>query len=83
MGTRVQCNSYILGYHPTRDLNEDASFSRSLFCEDRVFIGQPCKDFKPRGGCWLDFSKEMLKQTMLEHEAIFQKQVSLHSIESL
>ncbi|WOL01702.1 hypothetical protein Cni_G10419 [Canna indica] len=82
MGTRVQCKSYISGYHPIRDLNEDPAFRWSPFFEDKTFSGQLCNDLKSRRvGSWLDYNKEMLKQIMLEHEAIFQKQVcELHRL---
>ncbi|WOL12633.1 hypothetical protein Cni_G21400 [Canna indica] len=82
MGTKVQCKSYLPGYHPTRDVNDDANFSWSPFCEDKSFSRQLYSDFKPRGiSSWSVYDKEMLKRTMLQHEATFRNQVNeLHHL---
>ncbi|OVA11933.1 Protein of unknown function DUF863 [Macleaya cordata] len=85
MGTKVQCESYYPGYYPMRDLNEDASSSSwSLYHEDKTlnngnyynsFLPRPTTDGYP------EYNKEVLKQTMLQHEAIFRKQVfELHRV---
>ncbi|CAL9189701.1 unnamed protein product [Musa hybrid cultivar] len=81
MGTKVQCKSYLPGY-PISDLHEDANYSWSRFSEDKTFSRQMHNNFKLRGvSSWLDYDKEMLKRTMLEHEAIFQRQVfELHRL---
>lgn len=76
MGTEIHCKTYLPGY-PTRDLNGDANFSWSHFCQDKTFIRQLHNNFNPREvSNLLEFDKDMLKRTILEHEAIFQKQVS-------
>ncbi|XP_074585833.1 uncharacterized protein LOC141841553 isoform X2 [Curcuma longa] len=82
MGTKVHCKSYLPGFQPAGDLNEDANFSWTLFCEHKSIGRQLYNDFKPRGvGSCLEYDKDMLKRTMLEHEAIFQKQVyELHRV---
>lgn len=78
MGTKVQCKSYLPGY-PISDLHEDANYSWSRFSEDKTFSRQMHNNFKLRGvSSWLDYDKEMLKRTMLEHEAIFQRQVCFY-----
>ncbi|URE48156.1 hypothetical protein MUK42_14378 [Musa troglodytarum] len=75
MGTKVQCKSYLPGYHPARNLIKDTNFSWNPFCEDKALNDQLCNNFKSRGvSSWPDYDKETLKQTMIEHEAIFQKQ---------
>ncbi|RZS17463.1 hypothetical protein BHM03_00049599 [Ensete ventricosum] len=76
MGTKVQYKSYLSGYHPITDLDEDTNFSWSPFSEHKSFSWQHCNDIKPRTiSSWSKYDKETLKQTMLEHEATFQNQV--------
>lgn len=76
MGTKVHSKSYLPGYQPTRDLNEDKNFSWTLFCEHKSVSRQLFDEFKPRAaGSCSGYNKDMLKRTMLEHEAIFRKQV--------
>ncbi|XP_074571554.1 uncharacterized protein LOC141828092 [Curcuma longa] len=82
MGTKVHSKSYLPGYQPTRDLNEDPNFSWPLFCEHKSVSRQLFDEFKPRAaGSWSEYDEDMLKRTMLEHEAIFRKQVyELHRL---
>ncbi|KAG6473699.1 hypothetical protein ZIOFF_067616 [Zingiber officinale] len=82
MGTKVHCKSYLPGFQPPGDLNEDSNFSWTLFCEHKSIGRQLYNDFQPRGvGSCLEYDKDMLKRTMLEHEAIFQNQVyELHRV---
>ncbi|RRT40200.1 hypothetical protein B296_00058658 [Ensete ventricosum] len=82
MGTKVQYKSYLSGYHPITDLDEDTNFSWSPFSEHKSFSWQHCNDIKPRTiSSWSEYDKETLKQTMLEHEATFQNQVyELHRL---
>ncbi|XP_042498694.1 uncharacterized protein LOC122077028 [Macadamia integrifolia] len=85
MGTKVQCKSYLPGYHSMRDLNEDANNgSWPLYYEDKTLkSGQYYNGFLPRPytDVFLGYEKEMMKQTMLKHEAIFRGQVhELHRL---
>ena len=64
-----------------RDLNEDSnSCSWPLFYGDKtVTNGQCCNGFLPRvvANAYPANDKDVVKQTMLEHEAIFRSQVGL------
>ncbi|KAL6983403.1 hypothetical protein U1Q18_016790 [Sarracenia purpurea var. burkii] len=85
MGTKLHSKSYLPGYYSMRDLNEDCSSSNwPLFYGDRTLAnGQYCNGFLPRHATNADSAHEKyaLKQTMLEHEAIFKHQVfELHRL---
>ena len=62
-----------------RDLNEDSnSCSWPLFYGDKTFTnGQYCNGFSPRviADVYPGNDKDVVKRTMLEHEAIFKNQV--------
>lgn len=64
-----------------RDLNEDSSSSNwPMFYADRALAnGQYCNGFFPSTvtNSYSGYEKYALKQTMLEHEAIFKQQVIL------
>lgn len=79
MGTKVHCESYLPGYHfSMRDLNEDSSSNWPLFYQDKTLVnGQYCYNYLPRtvGNAYPGDHKDALKQTMLEHEAVFKHQV--------
>ncbi|XP_031491773.1 uncharacterized protein LOC116258644 [Nymphaea colorata] len=84
MGAKVQCNTYLPGYYHMRDLNDDTrSTICSQFYDDRMMKSGPfCNGFmqQSRDG-YSEYDKEVLKQTMLKHEAIFRKQVcELHRL---
>ncbi|XWS34158.1 hypothetical protein CRYUN_Cryun21dG0016100 [Craigia yunnanensis] len=85
MGTKVQSKSYLPGYYPMRDLNEDSnSCSWPLYYGDKTLTnGQYYNGFFPRAiaDAYPMYDKDVLKQTMLEHEATFKNQVSeLHRL---
>ncbi|KAF9677115.1 hypothetical protein SADUNF_Sadunf08G0074200 [Salix dunnii] len=85
MGMKVQCESYFPGYFLMRDLNEDSnSCSWPLFYGDKTFTnGQYCNGFSPRviADAYPGNNKDVVKRTMLEHEAIFKNQLhDLHRI---
>jgi hypothetical protein len=81
MGAKVEGESYMPGYYATGDLNMEPHGRWSPYYEDRTSNGQLCNGFttKPTNG-YSEFDKEMLKHQMLEHEAVFRQQVSLHLI---
>ncbi|XP_072981856.1 uncharacterized protein [Typha latifolia] len=82
MATKVDCESYFSVFHPMRDLNENMSNNWSLYYEDKTFDGQVYHDreLRPTNG-YSGYHKEMLRKTMLEHEAIFRRQVyELHRL---
>ncbi|KAI0498038.1 hypothetical protein KFK09_021279 [Dendrobium nobile] len=82
MGTKVHYRSYFPGHDKMRDLNADAGNSWPSFYISKT----PSKHLY--NGCFpspstghSECDKEILKQTMLEHEAIFRKQVyELHRL---
>ncbi|XWS69657.1 hypothetical protein CRYUN_Cryun04dG0198000 [Craigia yunnanensis] len=85
MGTKVQSKSYLPGYYSMRDLNEDSnSCSWPLYYGDKTLKnGQYYNSFFPRAivDAYPGYDKDVLKRTMLEHEAIFKNQVSeLHCL---
>ncbi|PIA62948.1 hypothetical protein AQUCO_00200753v1 [Aquilegia coerulea] len=85
MGTKVHCKSYFPGYCSMRDLNEDAdSGSWPMYHEDKMLMArQYYNDFLPRPATdgYSEYDKEVLRQTMLKHEATFKNQVSeLHRV---
>ncbi|CBI27248.3 unnamed protein product, partial [Vitis vinifera] len=85
MGTKVQCKSYLPGYYSMRDLNEDSnSGGWPLYYGDKTLTnGQYYNGFLPRAiaDAYTGYDKDVLKQTMLEHEAIFKDQVhELHRL---
>ncbi|GFY98409.1 pentatricopeptide repeat (PPR) superfamily protein [Actinidia rufa] len=85
MGTKVHCKSYLPGYCSMRDLNEDYSSSNwPLFYGDKPLAdGQYYNSLLPRTvtNAYPGDDKDALKQTMLEHEAVFKHQVfELHRL---
>ncbi|KAM1960707.1 hypothetical protein FF2_020758 [Malus domestica] len=85
MGTKMQCKSYMPGYYSMRDLNEDPNnFSWPLYYGDKTLSNrQYCNGFLPRAmtDAFPRYDKDVVKQTMLEHEAIFKDQViELHRL---
>lgn len=79
MGTEVQCKSYLPGYFSMRHCNQDSNdCSWPLHYGDKMLTnGQYYNGFLPRAvadaysGC----DKDVIKRTMLGHEAIFKSQV--------
>ncbi|GMI87417.1 hypothetical protein like AT1G69360 [Hibiscus trionum] len=85
MGTKVQSKSYLPGFYSMRDLNEDSnSCSWPLYYGDKTLTnGQYYNNFFPKtvADSYPQHDKDRLKRKMLEHEAIFQNQVSeLHRL---
>ncbi|GKU99634.1 hypothetical protein SLEP1_g12449 [Rubroshorea leprosula] len=85
MGTKVQCQSYLPGYYSMGDLNEDSnSLSWSLYYGDKTLAnGEYYNVVSSRAiaDACPGYGKDVLKQTMLKHEAIFKDQVSeLHRL---
>lgn len=77
MGTKVQYKNYVPGYNPMRGHDDDRNGTWSMFYDgSRAPNGHLYNAFmlKPMNG-YSEYDKEMLKRTMLEHEAIFRKQV--------
>ncbi|KAE8719417.1 protein O-linked-mannose beta-1,4-N-acetylglucosaminyltransferase 2-like [Hibiscus syriacus] len=85
MGTKIQSKSYLPGFYSMRDLNEDSN-SRSwpLYYGDKTLRnGQYYNSFFPKAvaNSYPQHDKDRLKRKMLEHEAIFQNQLSeLHRL---
>ncbi|XP_050236935.1 uncharacterized protein LOC126686752 [Mercurialis annua] len=85
MGTKAQCESFFPGYFSMRDLNEDSnSCSWPLYYGDRTFTnGQYYNGYLPRSiaDVYPGYDKDVVKRTMLEHEAIFKNQLcELHRL---
>lgn len=78
----MNCKSYITGYYTTRGLNKDAGNSWPTYYDNKLLNGHlhnGCMFSSLKG--YSEYDKEMLKRTMLEHEAIFRKQVyELHRL---
>lgn len=84
MGTKVQFKSYLAGgYNTMRDINEDSnSSSWPHFYGDKPLTNeQYYNNFTPRTvtDSYPAYDKDVLKQKMLEHEAIFKNQVCFSS----
>lgn len=80
MGTKVHCESLFTGYHhhSMRDLNNESNGCRwPLFygdnnktsANDQSYNGFPSQTT-------FGFDKEVVRRTMLEHEAVFKTQVT-------
>ncbi|KAM0937457.1 hypothetical protein DsansV1_C25g0188681 [Dioscorea sansibarensis] len=82
MGAKVQCKSYLPGYNPMRGQDDDRNISWSLFCDGKARNGHAYNEVMLKTVLgYSEYDKEMLKRTMLEHEAIFRKQVyELHRL---
>ncbi|KAJ0095587.1 hypothetical protein Patl1_16743 [Pistacia atlantica] len=85
MGTKVQCKSYLPGYYPMRDLNQDSNSCSwpSYYGDKTLTNGQYYSGFLPRAAAeaYSGYEKNLVRQTMLQHEAVFKKQVfELHRL---
>ncbi|KAK3027371.1 hypothetical protein RJ639_040169 [Escallonia herrerae] len=85
MGTEVHRESYLRGYYSMRDINDDSTSSNwPIFYGDKTLTnGQYYNGFIPRTAtdAYPGYDKDLLKQKMLEHEAIFKNQVhELHRL---
>ncbi|KAJ4974829.1 hypothetical protein NE237_008003 [Protea cynaroides] len=85
MGTRVQCKNFLPRYFSMMDLNEDVNNDSWPLCyeDETLNSGQYYNGFLPRSSTdvYMGYDKEILKHTMLKHEAIFRGQVyELHRI---
>lgn len=81
----MHSKSYVPGYYSMRDMNEDSnSSSWPLFYGDKTLTnGQYYNNFQHRTvtDSYPGYNKNVLKQKMLEHEAIFKNQVyELHRL---
>ncbi|CAN4122115.1 unnamed protein product [Withania somnifera] len=85
MGTQVHYEGFLPSYYSMKDLNEDSnSCSWPLIYGDKTIPnGQYCNGFTSRTitDAYPGYDKEILRQKMLEHEAIFRNQVvELHRL---
>ncbi|GAB4840086.1 hypothetical protein Ancab_020797 [Ancistrocladus abbreviatus] len=85
MGTKVQFDNYWAGYYSMRDLSHDSNGgSWPTYYGDHGFPNpQFCYGFSPGGisDSYLGYNRDIVKQTMLKHEAIFKNQVcELHRL---
>ncbi|KAG6651122.1 uncharacterized protein LOC122313294 [Carya illinoinensis] len=85
MGTKVHCKSYLPGFYPMRDLNENSNSCSwpPYYCDKTMVNGQYYNTILPRAatdlypGC----DKDVVKQTILKHEETFRTQVyELHRL---
>lgn len=81
MGTQVHYKGFLPSYYSMRDLNEDANSSSWPLCygDKTLTNGQYCNGFTSRTvtDAYPGYDKDILKQKMIEHEAIFRNQVML------
>ncbi|KAI4386396.1 hypothetical protein MLD38_004330 [Melastoma candidum] len=79
MGAEIQVKSNLLGHYSMRDLNDNSNLcSWPPYTGDTMLPnGHYCNGFLPRASAevYPGYGKDMVKQTVLEHEAIFRKQV--------
>ncbi|XP_010554297.1 PREDICTED: uncharacterized protein LOC104824067 [Tarenaya hassleriana] len=77
MGTKVQRESLLPGYHHSmRDLNEDSS--GCSLANSQYYNGFPPRNM---ADSYLGYEKDLVRRTMLEHEAVFKSQVyELHRL---
>lgn len=82
MGAKVEGESYKPGYYATGDLHMDSNGWRSPYYEEKTSNGQLCNGFMTKqSDSYSDYDNEMLKRTMLAHEALFRQQVyELHRV---
>ncbi|CAN4124556.1 unnamed protein product [Withania somnifera] len=85
MGTQVHYKGFLPSYYSMRDLNEDSNSSSwpLIYGDKTIPNGQYCNGFTSRTitDAYLGYDKDMFKQKMLEHEAIFRNQVvELHRL---
>ncbi|KAH9626159.1 hypothetical protein KSS87_017683, partial [Heliosperma pusillum] len=85
MGAKVQTENYLPRQALTKDLSRESNGGRwpSFYTEGRLPNGQFHYVFLPRtvADSHSGYDKDVLKQTMLEHEAIFKDQVyELHRL---
>ncbi|KAE8710189.1 protein O-linked-mannose beta-1,4-N-acetylglucosaminyltransferase 2-like [Hibiscus syriacus] len=85
MGTEVGSKSYLPGFYSMRDLNKDSNCcSWPLYYGDKTLKNdQYYNSFLPKAiaDSYPQHDKDRLKRKMLEHEALFQNQVSeLHRL---
>ncbi|XP_020578464.1 uncharacterized protein LOC110023399 [Phalaenopsis equestris] len=78
----MNCKSYIPGHYSTRDLNMDRGNSWPVYYDNKLLSGHLHNNcILSSLNLYSEYDKEMLKRTMLEHEAIFRKQVhELHRL---
>lgn len=79
-GTEVQLKSCMPGYYSMRDLNEDPNGCNNWplhYRERHLPNGQiyNCSLAGATADSCFDYDKDAVKQKILEHEAIFKKQV--------
>ncbi|XP_042449564.1 uncharacterized protein LOC122034385 isoform X2 [Zingiber officinale] len=82
MCTNVQTKNYLPEYNSMHGIKEDATSSWSSYCHQRKLSEHIFSTYMPRhvNGC-TEQDKEILKRTILEHEAIFRKQIcELHRL---
>ena len=78
MVMKVQGKYYLPGYNSMREIKEDARSSWSWYFQDKKFSEHLYNNHVPKlvDGC-SEHDKGMIRRTMLEHEAIFRKQVKI------
>ncbi|XP_074568551.1 uncharacterized protein LOC141825072 [Curcuma longa] len=82
MCTKVQTKNYLPEYYSMHGIKEDATSSWSSYCHQKKLSEHIFSTYMPKhvNGC-TEQDKEILKRTMLEHEAIFRKQIcELHRL---
>ncbi|XP_022983979.1 uncharacterized protein LOC111482435 [Cucurbita maxima] len=85
MGTKVQYERYLPGYHSMRDLNEDShGCSWPLYYSEKSCQSSPYYNgnlSSATSDAYLGCDRDAVKRTMLQHEAIFKNQVcELHRL---
>jgi len=80
MGTKVQIENYMPGHSSMRDLSRESNGASwpPFYSDNNLPNGQFYYGFlsRPSTDLHLGYDKDVVKQTMLEHEAIFKNQAS-------
>lgn len=80
MGTKVQIENYLPAHYSMKDLNRESNGASWTSCygeSNNLSNGQFYYGFLPRpvADAQPGYDKDVVKQTMLEHEAVFKNQV--------
>ncbi|CAH2037833.1 unnamed protein product [Thlaspi arvense] len=84
MGTKVHCESLLPGYHHSmRDLNNESNGCRwpLFYGDNQTSANDQSYNGFPSQTTTFGYDKDVVRRTMLEHEAVFKTQVSeLHRV---
>lgn len=81
MGAQVQHTGYLQNFHTKGDLKDDANGSLLQYFDHQSLVKYMNNENKLMPSSCLNYDKELFRRTILEHEAVFRKQVyELHRL---